>query len=178
MATSNSKYYGERVFEKYVLNCRLHPEIMANEKHMAVFCLSAYQQSFKCKQCGQCCKTQFPIVFDIEEMKDMARHLDMSVSEFRKLYVEHRVNGLFHFKQPCPLLKNNVCIVYPERPLVCRNFPFLTGENVKNSTKNGPSIAVSCPNAWDNATKMSEIMDKMFNEVRRLKNIQSEKGMI
>ncbi len=73
---------------------------------------------FECERCGECCRT-LPISLswaDIERLYKMEGE-----SFFDKLDDGAIENCL---KTPCPYLRNNRCMIYDKRPLVCRVFPF------------------------------------------------------
>ncbi len=73
---------------------------------------------FRCERCGECCRT-LPISLtwaDIERLYKMEGD-----SFFDKLDDSAIENCL---KTPCPYLRDNRCMIYDKRPLVCRVFPF------------------------------------------------------
>lgn len=84
---------------------------------------------FKCTGCGQCC-TGAPgyIWLNDEEVEEIAKHLNLSVSEFLKRYTR-RVNGRISLVErsktyDCIFLKDKKCQIYSVRPTQCRTFPW------------------------------------------------------
>ncbi|GAI93966.1 unnamed protein product [marine sediment metagenome] len=72
--------------------------------------------------------------------------------EFKKLASKYGEN---HFipdgdsgilPMPCPFLKHNRCIIYPDRPLVCVIYPFQPGAN-DGAGNQMMALASSCPDA-------------------------------
>ncbi len=73
---------------------------------------------FECERCGECCRT-LPISLswaDIERLYKIEGE-----GFFDKLDNDAIENCL---RTPCPYLKDNRCMIYDKRPLVCRVFPF------------------------------------------------------
>jgi Fe-S-cluster containining protein len=58
-------------------------------------------------------------------MDRIAKHLNISTSDFLMNYLEMDEEGDFVYKQqPCPfLLKDNKCKIYDVRPEACADFP-------------------------------------------------------
>lgn len=86
--------------------------------------------NFKCTECGQCCTGSPGYVWvGDDEIKLMAEHLKISVSEFARRYlrrVGNRWSLIELAKQnfDCIFLKDKKCQIYSVRPKQCRTFPW------------------------------------------------------
>jgi len=82
---------------------------------------------FQCQFCGKCCRGEPGFVWvTTEEIRRMARHLEIPREEFAGLYVRRVDAGLSLRERPdgdCALWQGK-CTVYPCRPAQCRTFPF------------------------------------------------------
>lgn len=113
---------------------------------------------FECQGSGKCCVSRGEYGFVYLTRKDrrqMAKHLNLSVGEFRKRYVRE-TDGVSHLIQPegtedCLFLKNNRCEVYEARPIQCRTWPFWP-ENM-NSKAWKKDVVAFCPGARVKKTK-------------------------
>ncbi len=83
-------------------------------------------QKIDCTQCANCCKNASPHL-DREDVRRIARRLHCTQADFKRLFLVKDVDfGDYGFtKKPCPMLKNNRCIVYPDHPQECRQYPHL-----------------------------------------------------
>ena len=77
-----------------------------------------------CRHCANCCRAVRPLL-KIGDIRRLALHLNMSEDQFATAYLVQGESGEGHsFRSlPCPLLKENLCTVYPHRPADCRSFP-------------------------------------------------------
>ncbi|HTY74002.1 MAG TPA: YkgJ family cysteine cluster protein [Candidatus Nanoarchaeia archaeon] len=109
---------------------------------------------FVCSKCGLCCgdtqkKTRHVLLLK-QEVKRIADQTQQPVNSFAK---EASGNAPYLFemkKNPdssmCIFLKDNVCSIYDNRPLVCRFYPFELsttekGEFVFKETDECPSLS-------------------------------------
>lgn len=86
---------------------------------------------FSCTGCGKCCTGPSGFVFVTEEeMQGMANELQISLDLFKRKYTRKRNNqyALTERKNgdeyACVFLKDKKCLVYQNRPLQCRTYPF------------------------------------------------------
>ena len=87
-------------------------------------------KAFECKMCGECCQGQ-GITLKDEEIKRIARFLDMKEDEFKERYC-NRKRGRYELKTAdsnyCIFLKkkgkNKVCGIHPVKPELCKRWPF------------------------------------------------------
>ena len=81
-----------------------------------------------CTQCGNCCKVIQPILKQADITK-LADHLKLTVTEFKSRFLKEYEDGdkddFVFTTMPCPFLENNRCVVYEQRPHVCRSYPHL-----------------------------------------------------
>lgn len=104
-----------------------------------------------CKRCGKCC--EFPVnVFDREILK-ISEYLKIPVEDFKKKYFQHGITRNY-LKIPCPFLKdNNICTIYPVRPKLCREYPFV----IDVFSLRGVNY---CPEATETFSKLKEFCRK------------------
>ncbi len=85
-------------------------------------------EAIDCTKCGNCCKTLHPSVTK-EEISRLAKALEISDETFGKRHL--KTDNIDHEKfmsdSPCIFLDSKRCSIYPDRPEVCREYPF-TGE--------------------------------------------------
>jgi Fe-S-cluster containining protein len=79
-----------------------------------------------CTKCANCCKTVSPVLKPAD-VKRLAKHLELSVDEFRSQFLtDHpKGEGSVFRNRPCPFLQDNLCTVYDYRPNDCRSYPHL-----------------------------------------------------
>jgi len=104
---------------------------------------------FECRQCGKCCSGPDEGVIWISrpEIKLLAAHLGLTVSEIRKQYLK-RFRLRFSIKENpcsknCVFLTDKGCAIYDVRPMQCRNWPFWPGNLTSPDAWN--AAAVKCP---------------------------------
>lgn len=86
---------------------------------------------FSCTGCGKCCTGPSGFVFVTEEeMQGMADTLKIPLALFKRKYTRKRHNqyALTERKKgdefACVFLNDKKCLVYQNRPLQCRTYPF------------------------------------------------------
>ena len=81
-------------------------------------------QSTDCLSCANCCKT-IPALITRQDVKRIARFLQIPASQFFKLYVITDFDGEMMMKNvPCVFLdQENKCTIYEVRPESCRRYP-------------------------------------------------------
>lgn len=89
---------------------------------------------FKCKKCGQCCKNFgggfLPLwEWEVDKLKKIIEEKFISPNlEYSEIWLDEKSGLTFCFQmrlahEPCPFLRDNKCVIYKNRPLVCRCFP-------------------------------------------------------
>src|SRR6185312_13648082 len=103
--------------------CRLEPEQIDERVFAATRRVWA---GIDCTQCANCCKQVRP-TFSEEEVDRLARRLEMTREKFIESYLVCSEPGDDNpwttRGTPCPLLKDNRCSVYEDRPADCRDYP-------------------------------------------------------
>jgi uncharacterized protein len=87
---------------------------------------------FKCIKCGICCgntqeRTRHVLLLD-EEANEIATAINQPIPEFA-IEIEKRALYRYEMKKTkqsgkCVFLKENRCVIYSKRPLICRFYPF------------------------------------------------------
>jgi Fe-S-cluster containining protein len=76
------------------------------------------------KGCSYCCYG-WEVKLTFSELLDFIKSLN-NLSDDEKIKTAKRLEDYKNLKditnQPCPFLDNNLCVVYPSRPFVCRTF--------------------------------------------------------
>jgi uncharacterized protein len=85
--------------------------------------------SFKCTGCGACCESDGMVELSAEDVKNGAKALGISESDFLKTYTETVSRYRCLKDQPgttkCIFLNEDKgCAIYEARPKQCRTFPF------------------------------------------------------
>jgi len=80
----------------------------------------------ECDRCGGCCG---PIGYTVLEEKNIEKYLEENSITVRPCIVGRTKGFVYAFnkKRRCPFLKDNECIIYPVRPIVCRLFGVIRG---------------------------------------------------
>ncbi|MEM7347964.1 MAG: YkgJ family cysteine cluster protein [Chloroflexota bacterium] len=84
-----------------------------------------------CTECGNCCKQISPTLAQ-NDISNFASGIKMSVKKFQEIYLilDEDDSSTYLFKQqPCPFLKDNLCINYDNRPADCQSYPHIDKEN-------------------------------------------------
>ena len=103
---------------------------MISKEHRKVL-LAKLQQRFECERCGNCCHLD-PTTVTIKDVEKISKFLNMPAldvianylkphSQFLQQY-SMRINPSCHFYD----IESHGCRIYPARPEVCANFPFLS----------------------------------------------------
>jgi len=115
--------------------------------------LQTLNERHKCQRCGKCCTGQVVGMLGVEAVA-IARHLGMSGSEFKAMFIDRQVGKWLMLKKmdngECMFLHHEdglaKCVIYEVRPETCRRFPWLTPMIMTGSK--WPGVAVSdelCP---------------------------------
>ncbi len=83
-------------------------------------------QKIDCTRCANCCKIASPHL-DREDVRRIAKRLHRTQADFKRLFLvkDDAFNDFGFRRKPCPLLANDRCIVYPDHPQECREYPHL-----------------------------------------------------
>lgn len=103
-----------------------------------------------CLECANCCKTT-PAILTNQDIKRIAKFLQIPPKIFRKKYVLEDINGELSFsKVPCAFLEpDNTCTVYEVRPESCRDYPHTgSGSFRKRAALHRGNLNI-CPAAFE-----------------------------
>ncbi len=118
---------------------------------------------FECTQCGVCCSGEPGFVWvNGEEIQAMARALNMDEEAFRHQFVRKvgsRESLVEYPDGDCIFLDPHTrgCMVYAERPIQCRTWPFWTS-NIKTPLDWEETCAI-CPGAGQGTLYSIEHID-------------------
>jgi uncharacterized protein len=108
--------------------------------------------SFRCTNCGECCKGYGGIVVTSEQMKHIAEYLGLDPKYFFSVYCEI-LNGTISIKSAkdsyC-LLYNKGCTVHPVKPTPCSRWPFF--KNIVAIKDNWIIAKNNCPGILPEST--------------------------
>jgi len=91
---------------------------LIREFHNSVF------KQIDCLKCSNCCRGTGPLLRE-RDITRLSRKLKLKPGVFTYSYLEIDEDGDYIFNtHPCPfILESNICMVYPERPGACRDYP-------------------------------------------------------
>ena len=91
---------------------------------------SKYVLKGKCKKCGACCRN---ILFSTHDGYVKSKEVFLAMQKKHRYYRNFKISGVVSDKQDfqngaltfeCKFIsKNNKCLIYPFRPLFCRDYP-------------------------------------------------------
>jgi len=117
---------------KYILDgLNSIPEEMEKDLDIAYGICSSLHDSVPCKCCGKCCTQPYITVMD-NEVERIADDLGMDLYDFVTKYL-YREDDRWLFSKPkhgsCAFLgENKRCTIWPSRPEICRDFPYLVSK--------------------------------------------------
>jgi hypothetical protein len=100
-----------------------------------------------CTACANCCREVKPTVSE-EEANRLAARLGMTPEQFVGAYLEPNENQGNPWQTrttPCPLLKDNRCSVYEDRPADCKGYPYLYEPEFSTRTMAMIGRTLTCP---------------------------------
>ena len=84
--------------------------------------------SFECQKCGDCCRGPGGYVWlSEEEARRIAEVLQLDFNKFAQTMLRQTMSGIALVDGPngdCPLLAEDGCRVYEDRPRQCRTWPW------------------------------------------------------
>ena len=103
---------------------------------------SKYVLKGKCKRCGRCCRN---ILFSTKEGYIKDEKVFKEMQKKYRYYNNFRISGKIENKQDfqngaltfeCKFIsKNNKCLIYPIRPIFCRDYPNINHELIYNGVE-------------------------------------------
>lgn len=84
-----------------------------------------YSKMYDCSKCRNCCK-KYHGAIAIDELEKDAKHLGISVEEFKNKYLKNDIEeGTYYsLNAPCDFLVNGECILGECKPQDCKDYPF------------------------------------------------------
>ncbi|GMU22720.1 MAG: hypothetical protein AMXMBFR13_28050 [Phycisphaerae bacterium] len=82
-----------------------------------------------CTTCGACCRVNH-VPVEPDEIERLASLAKLPVLDFRRQYLDTDDDGDPALPAPCPFLDGARCTVYEDRPVVCREYPYIDGDIV------------------------------------------------
>jgi Fe-S-cluster containining protein len=133
---------------------------------------------FKCLKCALCCgdtenRVRSILLFKIEA-EWISRKTSKSLDEFAQ-HVEGFEPYVYRMKKTsegkCLFLRNNTCSIYPERPLICRFYPFKL-ESVKTD-RYAFDYTIECTGIGKGPQLEKRAFEKLFKKLTDLVNKNS-----
>ena len=100
---------------------------------------------FKCRKCGECCKGYGGTFLTDKEIEDISRYINTDPKGFIAQFCNLSGNRpvLAQRKDGYCIFWDQLCMIHPVKPLMCRKWPFL--ESILVDTNNWLIMADSCP---------------------------------
>lgn len=129
------------------------------------------QLAFKCHKCGWCCTNCDPIILTAADIVAISNYLKKPLHVISRKYTHiHKTTHTPSIKKtkPCGFydINTKTCKIYPARPLICRSWPFLSGDEGVNDE---PFVGVpgECPGAVEAHQTLAYIMEKFRIEFEK-----------
>ena len=123
---------------------------------------SKYIIKGKCKKCGACCKN---ILFSTTEGYVKSKDVFYNMQKKYRYYRNFRISGVVSDKKDfqngalkfeCKFIsKNNKCLIYPFRPIFCRDYPSINQDLIYS----GVTMLDDCGYYFDINKKFSEYLN-------------------
>lgn len=130
----------------------LHANVDAIEKEV--------WQETDCLACANCCRNMSP-TFTFKDQQRIARHLNMTISQFREKWLYKDNEGEWmNVNRPCQFLdrKTNMCSIYEIRPRDCAEFPHLNKRKMTDYMHVHKQNVQYCPATFSMVQKLIERM--------------------
>jgi Fe-S-cluster containining protein len=138
---------------------------------------------FKCVKCGICCgntqeRTRHVLLLD-EEADRIASGTNQPISDFAS-EIEDRTPYRYEMKKTaedgkCVFLKQNRCIIYSKRPLICRFYPFGLTTNEQQKTF---YYTKECPGIGRGETLREDDFDRLLRQANKRNRMKRGKGEV
>lgn len=115
-----------------------------------------------CKACANCCKGLYAAAFE-DELPALAQAKGLSLEAFKQAFVRPYKNAYYFNAKPCPMLRDNLCIAYAERPICCQTFPNLKGEHFKYRFQSAMEKYAICPIVFNVVEALKEALSFQKN---------------
>ena len=113
---------------------------LMRELHDEVF------EEIDCLACSNCCRGTGPLLKE-RDISRLSKALSMKPGVFVETYLRIDEDGDYVFQtMPCPfILEDNMCMVYPERPWACRDYPHTDSISFKKYSSQMLENTTICP---------------------------------
>lgn len=116
-----------------------------------------------CTQCANCCQS-LQVHVTREDVAIMSAGLHISPADIETRYLTDEGCAPIHewkkfTPQPCPMLKDKRCSIYPHRPETCRSYPTLN--DFRWLIDNYIDGAAICPIIYNTLTQMVVKVDEI-----------------
>ena len=123
---------------------------------------SKYVIKGKCKKCGNCCRN---ILFSTAEGYVKSEDIFKKMQKRHRYYRNFKISGKIENKEDfqngaltfeCKFItKNNKCLIYPIRPIFCRDYPNINPELIYNGVEmlDGCGFYFDCNKKFDEYLK-------------------------
>lgn len=128
------------------------------------------QLAFQCQRCGWCCIHCDPITLTASDIVAISNYLKKPLHVVSRKYTHiHKTTHKPSIKriQPCGFYDTvaKTCKIYPARPLVCRSWPFMSGENGVND-ESFVGVPMECPGAVQAYEILKRIQERFREEFK------------
>lgn len=135
--------------EKVRINATVRKMVKKSPKNLDSIFSDLHDETFQkidCLDCGNCCKTTSPMLFE-RDIERISSHLKLKPGSFVDQYLYLDTDGIYAFKAtPCPFLGNdNHCSIYDHRPKACREYPHTNQRKMHTLLRLAETNASICP---------------------------------
>jgi Fe-S-cluster containining protein len=152
------------------------PDDMLNDLDAVYDICRHLHDSHPCRMCGKCCHQANITIMD-EEVGRIASHLNMNADRFIAEYL-YRDDNRWLFKKSgrCRFLgSDNKCMIWEERPEICRDFPYLVSKfmsRVYLSVVNDVDIDLSyIEDDWPCTPVIKNSVNRMIKDARKKRKV-------
>lgn len=144
-----NQWNAKKLNQKQGIDSALKNIKQKKHKHTNQFADDIHHKIFKnldCLDCANCCKS-IPPILNSNDVNAIAKHLELSTSDFKSNYVLVDEDGDTVFNvSPCRFLNpDNRCQIYAVRPRACREYPHTDHQQFLQNFKLHKQNALYCP---------------------------------
>ncbi|MFN3605090.1 MAG: YkgJ family cysteine cluster protein [Leptonema sp. (in: bacteria)] len=124
---------------------------------------------FQCTQCGKCCYGPGKVYFTKNDLIAIQQFLKLNHQKWKSLLEKLNLQKkdqlfVYYTNDKCLFLgKNNICKIYPVRPLQCLSFPFWSSNF--SSKKSLQNLIQNCPGSYLSPKKSKNFYHSIFKIV-------------
>ncbi len=132
---------------------------------------------FECTGCGDCCKfAEGFVAVSPLEIDQISHYLNISYKQFVEVYTRKHQN-IFVLKDKdnaCIFLEDNLCKIYPVRPMQCSTYPFWI-TNLKSQYR-WKIVAEQCEGVGEGKLYTYDEINSIRNDSKQTNPGKLEKG--